>query len=247
MSYDSNLDVTRYIDTGIEGTSNEEIGIRIYIIRKELNLTQKELAEMAGISIATLKKAEKGIHKPTPATLLKLSEALNVTYEFLRYGKRNDFGPLVLSTVPNVAIPITNNRLELTALTPIISDFLNSDDIGTMGDAYYNHLEMTENEINFDNDREEQGEKYIVYRLLGSDFDYIKRSPKALEGGAFVVYDSKLQWFYPVTFKVHTREEIEAIGTNGTKEATSTLNDLISSNSDLYIYGQLKMLIRTYM
>ncbi|MCT4544818.1 MAG: helix-turn-helix domain-containing protein [Vallitalea sp.] len=51
--------------------------------RKIRGLTQKELAELAGISKTTLIKIEQGLGNPRFSTLKKLTEALNVKIEFV--------------------------------------------------------------------------------------------------------------------------------------------------------------------
>ena len=50
---------------------------RIRVIRAEMNLSQEELAKMAGISRTTLSSIERGISNPDGKTTAKLVKALN--------------------------------------------------------------------------------------------------------------------------------------------------------------------------
>lgn len=62
------------------------MNIRVY--RERAAITQKQLANAAGIAQCYLSELEKGRKKnPNPAILLKLSKALNVTMEELMEDK----------------------------------------------------------------------------------------------------------------------------------------------------------------
>ena len=54
------------------------IGAQIRHRRRELRLTQEELAEMADIAPSFLGHVERGTRKPSVETLVRLSEALGV-------------------------------------------------------------------------------------------------------------------------------------------------------------------------
>ena len=58
--------------------SAEHIGQTIKIRRKELNITQPHLAELAQISVNTLYKLEKGQGNPSLEVLNKLAEVLGM-------------------------------------------------------------------------------------------------------------------------------------------------------------------------
>lgn len=63
---------------------NQEIGIKIRQIRKNLKLTQEGLARKATIPYATLIKIEnRHVVNPTIQTLLKIAKALEVGIEDL--------------------------------------------------------------------------------------------------------------------------------------------------------------------
>ncbi len=46
-------------------------------------LSQRDLAVKAGLSLATINRVEKGLHKPSPKTIRKLALALNTSPETL--------------------------------------------------------------------------------------------------------------------------------------------------------------------
>lgn len=63
---------------------------RIKSIRKERGLTQKELAEKTGLSIASIQGYEQGKYKPKIEQLEKLSVALESSlYDLTQYTKTN--------------------------------------------------------------------------------------------------------------------------------------------------------------
>ena len=51
----------------------------IRLLRKQMGLTQKQLADNCGLSIATIQGYEQGKYEPKPEALLKLVKALNTT------------------------------------------------------------------------------------------------------------------------------------------------------------------------
>ncbi|MHB1004079.1 MAG: helix-turn-helix domain-containing protein [Chloroflexota bacterium] len=59
------------------------IGQMIRTTRERKVLGQNELARKAGISINTLYRIEAGMHKPRPATIRKIAEALGIPPEEL--------------------------------------------------------------------------------------------------------------------------------------------------------------------
>ena len=65
-----------------------DIGKFIQEIRKEKGLTQKELAEIVGVSDKTISKWENGNSSPDTSMLLSLSEALEVTVNELLSAER---------------------------------------------------------------------------------------------------------------------------------------------------------------
>lgn len=66
-----------------------EMGIRIAQCRKELRLTQEQLAEKMGVSLQTVSCIELGKKAIRPENLANLCTCLNVTADYILYGKRN--------------------------------------------------------------------------------------------------------------------------------------------------------------
>ncbi|MGL5327927.1 MAG: helix-turn-helix domain-containing protein [Peptostreptococcaceae bacterium] len=61
----------------------ETIAQRISRARRYLNLNQKELAQRANITEASLSRYENGIREPKSAVLTRLAEALEVSTDYL--------------------------------------------------------------------------------------------------------------------------------------------------------------------
>ena len=59
-----------------------DIGYEIKTRRKKLSLSQGDLAEMAEVSLATLKNIERGIGNPSFGTIEKLLEVLGLEIVF---------------------------------------------------------------------------------------------------------------------------------------------------------------------
>lgn len=66
-----------------------DMGIRIAQRRKELHLTQEQLAEKMGVSLQTVSCIELGKKAVRPENLANLCTCLNVTSDYVLYGKRN--------------------------------------------------------------------------------------------------------------------------------------------------------------
>lgn len=66
------------------------IGKRIFALRKEAGITQRELAEAAGVSREFITVLEAGYKIPTVATLCGIAEKLDVTVDYLIYGDKNE-------------------------------------------------------------------------------------------------------------------------------------------------------------
>ncbi len=57
----------------------KDLGKQIHIERIKAEISQEDLAEFAGISVATLSKLERGLVLPTVETSFRLAKALNMT------------------------------------------------------------------------------------------------------------------------------------------------------------------------
>lgn len=66
-----------------------DMGLRIQKLRKQLNMTQKTLAERSGMTSQTISSAEQGRKALRPENIVKLSRALGVTTDYLLIGCRN--------------------------------------------------------------------------------------------------------------------------------------------------------------
>lgn len=64
----------------------KQIGKRIYDRRKQLRLTQDELAEQANITSQTISAAELGKKALRPENIIGVSRALNISTDFLLQG-----------------------------------------------------------------------------------------------------------------------------------------------------------------
>ena len=64
-----------------------DMGKRIATRRKNLHLSQEELAEMADVSPQLLSTAERGTKAMRPENLMKLSNALGVSADYLLTGE----------------------------------------------------------------------------------------------------------------------------------------------------------------
>ena len=68
----------------------ETMGLRIAQRRKELHLTQEQLAEKMGVSLQTISNIELGKKAVRPQNLANLCTYLEITSDYVLYGKRND-------------------------------------------------------------------------------------------------------------------------------------------------------------
>lgn len=68
-------------------TLHIEMGQRISKLRNEKKMTQEELATVTGLSTQTISTAENGRKALRPENIVKLSQALEVTTDYLLTGK----------------------------------------------------------------------------------------------------------------------------------------------------------------
>lgn len=68
----------------------KEIGLRINTRRKELKLTQEELAEDIDVSIQMISNLELGKKAVRPENIVKLCNALDVSADYILRGTRAD-------------------------------------------------------------------------------------------------------------------------------------------------------------
>ncbi len=61
----------------------ESLGTRVTKLRRELDISQKELAQKCNITEASLSRYENDLREPKGEIIVKLSNALNVTTDYL--------------------------------------------------------------------------------------------------------------------------------------------------------------------
>lgn len=69
---------------------NYDFGNRIYELRRSMNLSQKELGEMVGVSNKSVSKWENGTAMPKTETIVKLAEVFGISPLELLQGKTDD-------------------------------------------------------------------------------------------------------------------------------------------------------------
>lgn len=77
-----------------------QIGKRIFDRRKQLRLTQDELAERAGITPQTVSSAELGKKALRPENIIRICSALEISTDYLLLGKvaEQDYSALIFKT-----------------------------------------------------------------------------------------------------------------------------------------------------
>lgn len=60
-------------------------------LRKELNVTQREVAKYVGVTTTTISQYESGIRTPTLANAKKLASYFNVPVESIAFGQKKSY------------------------------------------------------------------------------------------------------------------------------------------------------------
>lgn len=89
-----------------------QIGIRIFERRKQLRLTQEELAELASITPQTVSSAELGKKALRPENIIKICVALNISTDYLLFGKITEVDNYYLFSRMSILSPKEYRRLE---------------------------------------------------------------------------------------------------------------------------------------
>ena len=89
-----------------------EMGERLSKRRKQLGLTQEQLAEMAGSTTQTISTAETGRKALRPENVLKLCDALDISIDYLFRGQISDQDFSLLSTKISQLTPEQYQYLE---------------------------------------------------------------------------------------------------------------------------------------
>lgn len=98
---------------------NNQTGSLIYEIRKELGLSQKELADKIHVTDKAISKWETGKGMPDVSLLIPLAEALNISVAELLNGKKSETA--ILDSNAKIVFIIKNNKKKLTAIIIIIA------------------------------------------------------------------------------------------------------------------------------
>ena len=98
-----------------------QIGIRIFERRKQLRLTQEELAELASITPQTVSSAELGKKALRPENIIKICVALNISTDYLLFGKITEVDNYYLFSRMSILSPKEYRRLE-----EIITNFIDA-------------------------------------------------------------------------------------------------------------------------
>lgn len=65
----------------------QQMGMRLFVRRKQLRLTQEELAEAANVTSQTISTAELGKKALRPENIVKICTALEISTDYLLYGR----------------------------------------------------------------------------------------------------------------------------------------------------------------
>ena len=68
---------------------NKEVGKRIQYIRNKKNLTREEFAEKCNVSITFVNETEKGLKTISGEKLYSICENMDVSADFILFGKEN--------------------------------------------------------------------------------------------------------------------------------------------------------------
>lgn len=90
----------------------EQIGRRLFERRKQLRLTQEEVADLAGVTAQTISTAELGKKALRPENIIRICAALNVSTDYLLLGEINEHDRSILSTKISQLTPAQYRHLE---------------------------------------------------------------------------------------------------------------------------------------
>lgn len=89
-----------------------QIGSRILSRRKQLRMTQEELAEKAGITSQTVSSAELGKKALRPENIIRLCSALDISTDYLLLGEINESDHSILLSRISDLPPMQYRHLE---------------------------------------------------------------------------------------------------------------------------------------
>lgn len=97
----------------------QQMGIRIYERRKQMRLTQEQLAERAGITAQTVSTAELGKKALRPENIVRLAIAMDVSTDYLLLGKCT---PNNISFISETVSGLTSKQYR--CLEEIVNNFI---------------------------------------------------------------------------------------------------------------------------
>lgn len=100
-------------------TSAAAIGTRIAQRRKQLQLTQEEVAEKSGLSHQFFACVERGLKNMRAESIIKVSLALDISTDYILFGRSNDHDRNYLAELME---PL--NEVQLKCLEDIIKSYL---------------------------------------------------------------------------------------------------------------------------
>ncbi len=101
---------------------NKEIGLRLISLREHFNLTREQLSELAGVSDRFIYDIESGKKGMSAESLYKFCKALNVSADYLLFGKENESNMSYLSEI--IKSFDQNNLQEIEKILFLISKML---------------------------------------------------------------------------------------------------------------------------
>lgn len=93
-------------------TTLQQVGKRLYERRKQLRMTQEELAERVGITSQTISTAELGKKAMRADTIIRVCNALNVSADYLLFGNVSPQDISILSQKVSQLSPEQYRHLE---------------------------------------------------------------------------------------------------------------------------------------
>ena len=90
----------------------DQIGKRILERRKQLRLTQEEVADRAGVTAQTISTAELGKKALRPENIIKICSALDISTDYLLLGTINERDKSILSMKVSELTPAQYRHLE---------------------------------------------------------------------------------------------------------------------------------------
>lgn len=90
----------------------DQIGKRLLERRKQLRLTQEEVADRAGVTAQTISTAELGKKALRPENIIKICAALDISTDYLLLGTINESDMSILSMKVSELSPAQYRHLE---------------------------------------------------------------------------------------------------------------------------------------